>query len=594
MIPLSNYQTPSVWHQCKWRLAVPVWLLIAMATTMSASAQTPGMVSFQGLIRDSGGTPIATPVSLEFRIFTADTGGILVDMDGDGTVETTPAAPGGGTDVILVGPLAPTGGIVTTKFGPVSPKAFAGCTPGAGGCRWLEVTVVGSATPLSRIEMVTQPGAAEQVNKPATGDSAIVTDASGNVGIGTAAPQTRLHVNGPALPSHLGSTLGSLAIEAPFSGAGYTALDFASNHNNIPAARISALHDGVVGSSLNFGTSNDYGSGITNVAMTIDHIGHVGVGTTSPFRKLHVVGSALVARFESDDTSAAGIEIRNGSSNKGWGVYVNGAPGSQGPPGSLYVYPDGGSIPTPLIVTPTGKVGIGTVPTSSSMLEVAGNVTDNRILLRQTNGGAGAAGGIEFANSNSVTQWVVGTNISVGDGFEIDSSTIVGASALYIAPTTGNVGIGTGNPTAKLHVNGGILASGCTGCSSDERLKKNIETVSSALGRLLSLRGVWFNWKDPKSHGDEARRQMGFIAQEVERVLPEWVMKDKDGYRYLSTNGFPALATEAIRELKTENDALKSKVSTLERRLARLEAALAGSNAPASGHSIPDALEVRK
>lgn len=138
----------------------------------------------------------------------------------------------------------------------------------------------------------------------------------------------------------------------------------------------------------------------------------------------------------------------------------------------------------------------------------------------------------------------------------------------------GKVGIGTSSPSATLHVNGDIITTNGTCCGSDARFKKNISTVTTAMAKLLSLRGVWFQWKEPKEHGDEARRQMGMIAQEVEKVLPEWVIKDNEGYRYLNTTGFPALAVEAMREMKTENDALKSKVSALEDRLARLEKAL--------------------
>ena len=104
---------------------------------------------------------------------------------------------------------------------------------------------------------------------------------------------------------------------------------------------------------------------------------------------------------------------------------------------------------------------------------------------------------------------------------------------------------------------------------------------SSDWRHSLSLRGVWFQWKVPKEHGDEARRQMGMIAQEVEKVIPEWVLTDKDGYRYLSTNGFPALAVEAMREMKNENDTLKAHVSDLEKRLARLESALSEKHATA-------------
>ena len=118
-------------------------------------AQTAGMLSFQGLIKDNMGNPITGSVNLEFRIFDAATAGNLVDMDGDGVVENVI-----GQDVKQVLGVSVTNGILSTKFGPVHPGSF------DGSLRWLEVSVGGS--PLSRVEMATAPGAAEQVNQPAS------------------------------------------------------------------------------------------------------------------------------------------------------------------------------------------------------------------------------------------------------------------------------------------------------------------------------------------------------------------------------------------------------------------------------------------
>lgn len=434
----------------------PTCAFVLLASNI-VSAQTAGMVSFQGLIRDSGGTPIATPVSLEFRIFTADTGGSLVDMDGDGTVETLTSPPGGGSDVIAVGPLSPNGGIVSTKFGPVSPKSFAGCAPGVGGCRWLEVTVVGSG-PLSRTEIVTPPGAAEQVNKLASGDSAIMTDANGNVGIGTT-PETRLKVNGilsfNRLPDDTANA-GFIGLEGIFPGRALSLVGSGTNNTN---RRVHVFDTLTVGDSSGFQFN-------VNIVQN-----RVGIGTGDP-------GSTVSIRRDDDGKL---LSFERLGREKWW----------------------------------VGPIGTGDA-------------------------------GLAFANESD------------------------GNLLRLLLTENGDVAIGTASASAKLHVAGNIFASGCTGCTSDARFKKNIATVTTALGKLLSLRGVWFQWNDPAKHGDESRRQMGMIAQEVEKVLPEWVMQDKDGYRYLNTNGFPALAVEAMREMKNENDALKNRVSSLESELVEL------------------------
>jgi hypothetical protein len=66
--------------------------------------------------------------------------------------------------------------------------------------------------------------------------------------------------------------------------------------------------------------------------------------------------------------------------------------------------------------------------------------------------------------------------------------------------------------------------------------------------------------------------QIGFIAQEVEQVFPEWITEGDDGYKLLSIRGFEALAVEALRDLYAENQALKQSYQELQAQIARLTA----------------------
>ncbi|MGR9052233.1 MAG: tail fiber domain-containing protein [Gammaproteobacteria bacterium] len=84
---------------------------------------------------------------------------------------------------------------------------------------------------------------------------------------------------------------------------------------------------------------------------------------------------------------------------------------------------------------------------------------------------------------------------------------------------------------------------------SDETLKKNIEPLQGALEKLLALRGVNFEWKDPEQQGGAGGAQIGMIAQEVEQVFPQWVVTGPDGYKAIGTQGFEALVVEAFRNL---------------------------------------------
>src|SRR5262249_61210939 len=97
--------------------------------------------------------------------------------------------------------------------------------------------------------------------------------------------------------------------------------------------------------------------------------------------------------------------------------------------------------------------------------------------------------------------------------------------------------------------------------SSDARLKKKVAPLADALGRLLKLRGVRFEWKEPEKMGNLTGTQMGLIAQEVETVFPEWVSVGPDGYKELTIRGFEALTIEALRELHTEIKELKARLN---------------------------------
>jgi hypothetical protein len=132
---------------------------------------------------------------------------------------------------------------------------------------------------------------------------------------------------------------------------------------------------------------------------------------------------------------------------------------------------------------------------------------------------------------------------------------------------------------------------GSFGDSSDLRLKKDVVSLTGALDQLLSLRGVSFQWIDPEKHGGLTGPQMGFIAQEVEGVFPQWVTTAPDGYKSVGLPmGFSALTVEAIRDLATEvqvqradsqaqNETLKAKNAALEADLVGTKAELAATKA---------------
>jgi hypothetical protein len=61
-------------------------------------------------------------------------------------------------------------------------------------------------------------------------------------------------------------------------------------------------------------------------------------------------------------------------------------------------------------------------------------------------------------------------------------------------------------------------------------------------------------------------QQFGFVAQEVQPVIPQWVSVGEDGLKQLTLRGFEALAVESVREIKTVLDQLQARIDEIEKR----------------------------
>ena len=107
--------------------------------------------------------------------------------------------------------------------------------------------------------------------------------------------------------------------------------------------------------------------------------------------------------------------------------------------------------------------------------------------------------------------------------------------------------------------NGTFTASGdvvAFGSPSDERLKENIKPIESALDKAMKLQGVTFDWKKSDSILS-IKKDIGFIAQDVQKVAPELVRENEDGYLSMRHQGITPILLEAIKELKAEIEELK-------------------------------------
>lgn len=153
-----------------------------------------------------------------------------------------------------------------------------------------------------------------------------------------------------------------------------------------------------------------------------------------------------------------------------------------------------------------------------------------------------------------------------------DGTTIVGWDTTGVHDTT--------NPdtafvnSVKMHRDNGYLfyvhgkagGSETWASASDLRLKRNVQTIDNALNKVLNLRGVSYEWKDPKQKG----KQIGFIAQEAKDIIPEVVQGSEETNYSMQYAPITAVLVEGMKEqqsqieqLKSENEELKNKLNEI-------------------------------
>ncbi|MBI3501334.1 MAG: tail fiber domain-containing protein [Bacteroidetes bacterium] len=145
----------------------------------------------------------------------------------------------------------------------------------------------------------------------------------------------------------------------------------------------------------------------------------------------------------------------------------------------------------------------------------------------------------------------------------------------------GNIGIGTSNPSERLHVVGNILATGTITQNSDAALKQNVDSISNALQIIAQLKPHSFNFDTAQYSymGLPSGKQYGIIAQEAESILPEIVhqsvfpeMKDYNGnslnpethYKTVNYTALIPILIQAFKEERASKDSLRNQLNALQ------------------------------
>lgn len=293
--------------------------------------------------------------------------------------------------------------------------------------------------------------------------------------------------------------------------------------------------------------------------------GNIGIGRTSPTSLLHL---------SSNDPSGTTLRIDNPANGGNmWSLRTDGTDFGGAAAYSFHIRSEYWNLPR-LSIDDAGRVGIGTT-SPSRKLEVRSNIdaeigigsdsTNGRLwTLQSSNGEAGG---------------------QVSGSFQIiDRTEDVSRVLIDVA---GRVGIGTSTPDQTLSVGGDASkpGGGSWAVYCDPRLKHDIHPMTGTLDKLLSLHGYSFEYNtDAVASGRGLPgRQIGLMADEVERVFPDWISLNDEGYRSVTERATTALMIESLRDLRQEKDAqiavLKRENRDLAERLARLESLMEKANA---------------
>ena len=349
---------------------------------------------------------------------------------------------------------------------------------------------------------------------------------------------------------------------------------------------------GINGGGLVFGSyTSTVGLETYSERLRINSFGNILIGTAAtPAGQ----GNSTVV-INSTGTNGGGIELVSGN-NGGGNIYAVTAGGLVF---STHTGAVGSEIATERFrIGPAGQLGIagivygtanqvltsGGPSAAASWTSVVNSLTTSTGLSTNTN----ATGAVSITNTgvtSLTTSSGLSTNTNATGAVSITNTGVTQLTAAGTGVTvTGSTGAVTvqmsGSYTGTFAVTGAITATGeITAYSSDQRLKENVQLITDPLTKIMSLRGVMFDWKqDTGIVGFEPKftHDVGVIAQEIQAVLPEAVRAapfdtnadgtSRSGHNYLTVQyeKLTALLIEAVKAQQSQIAALEARITFLE------------------------------
>jgi hypothetical protein len=431
---------------------------------------------------------------------------------------------------------------------------------------------------------------------------------AGNVGIGLNNPTGVLEINGNSIDSYPQLLLSETD--------GYARVNFrtmlASSKHWVLAGHTNQT-DGDSQWHLNYFNGTE-GKNIFSVYgnSNISFDGKVGIGTTAP-------GSLLQVHSNITYVNNVTPIIKISDNFKTWNIGL-------GDPGDRFSISSEENIDRLTILKSNGFVGLGTTAPSAG-LHIKANSWPGSFIYLEANSGSDA--GMRFYESTT-PKWHIYNNATAG-GLQINN--FAAQTAIFVKQSNSFVGIGTTNPTYTLDVAGGVnIIKGLSGSAllcndaqaiwyngtyfswgydgnynyfasnvtigtpsvpgynlvvngsaaktnggswsvlSDFRLKNIIGKYDKGLNEIIALQPVVFTYKEGNPRKiSSVEQQVGFVAQDVQKIFPGAVNLCNDGYFDFNMHSVNVALVNAVKELKTENDRLKAKISSLEKRFEEIE-----------------------
>ena len=447
--------------------------------------------------------------------------------------------------------------------------------------------------------------------------SAALTFDGTNLGIGTSSPANKLDIRSSSATVTLINAATTQAISAGSTSIVLGAL------NTAYGASVTAIYNysSALSTQLAFSTTNT--AGTIAEAMRIDSSGNVGIGTSSPAYKLDVAvsqnsdTSTRIYNANAGSSARATIVFGNNSNGGAAGILYNSSTNTaMGGGNSLNIY-NGLSAPITfqtngteqMRIDSSGNVGIGTsspaqklhvASAGTTAIQVQNTASTGSAYLKSTNTATSCSFGVDATGgyietlgaystlfyTNSAERMRINSNGDLFTGLTARPSGANTGSSGAIAALgpimssqgynthAGAGGAFTGNLFNIQWTGSPILWIDSTNIGtitvvSDYRIKRNIETQTApALERVMALRPVTYQMADYgtlfKSSEDVKE---GFIAHEVQEVIPSGAEGEKDvenQIQSLRVDAILAVAVKAIQEQQAIIETLTKRLTTLE------------------------------